>query len=160
MPDRDPSLRATKHARLVRLAPAFAALAAVALATIAFVARWRFLDSFPYPLGIDGFYHAIQLRALLEDHQLYYRASPMAFWLMLPGAWALGPVAGAKVGAALGTAVAVLPVYAIVRRATGDRTAALVGAAIIASSAGGFYLATEFVKQGRWRSARLLPSLT
>lgn len=132
----------------MRLPPALGAATALAIATVASVARWRFLHSSPYPLGIDGFYYAIQLRSLLRDHHLYYRASPMAFWLMLPGAWALGPIAGAKLGAAVGTALAAVPVYAIVSRATGDRLTGLIGAAIVATSAGSFYLATEFVKQG------------
>ena len=145
----DPFHLITMRARLERLAtPAFAALAVAAIVTIAFVARWRFLDSSPYPLGIDGFYYAIQLRSLLHDHRLYYPASPMAFWLMLPGASALGPIAGAKLGASLGTALAAAPVYAIVRRATGERAAGVVGAALVATAAGSFYLATEFVKQG------------
>ena len=142
----------TMRARLDRLAaPAFATLAVAAIVTIvtiAFVARWRFLNSSPYPLGIDGFYYAIQLRSLLHDHRLYYPASPMAFWLMLPGAWALGPIAGAKFGGPLGTALAAAPVYAIVRRATGERAAGVAGAALVATAAGSFYLAVEFMKQG------------
>ena len=137
------------RARLVRLAaPAFAAPAVAAIVVITFVARWRFLDSSPYPFGIDGFYYATQLRSLLHDHRLYYPASPMAFWLMLPAAWALGPIAGAKLGASLGTALAAVPVYAIVRRATGERAAGVGGAALVATAAGSFLLATEFVKQG------------
>lgn len=149
MSSRDPFHLITMPARLARVAaPAFAALAVAAIAAIAFVARWRFLDSSPYPLGIDGFYYATQLRSLLHDHRLYYPASPMAFWLMLPGAWALGPIAGAKLGASLGTALAAVPVYAIVHRATGERAAGVVGAALVATAAGSFHLATEFVKQG------------
>jgi len=146
------------RARLERLAPAFAALAVAAIVSIAFLARWRFLDSSPYPLGIDGFYYAVQLRSLLHDRQLYYPASPMVFWLMLPGAWALGPIAGAKLGAALGTALAAAPVYAIVRRATGERTVGVLGAALVATSAGSFYLATV-VKQGGAATLALLLAL-
>ena len=148
MSNRDPSYLTTIRAQVDRLAPVFAALAVAAIVTIAFGARWRFLDSSPYPIGIDGFYYAVQLRSLLHDHQLYYPASPMVFWLMLPGAWALGPIAGAKLGAALGTALAAAPAYAIVRRATGERTAGVTGAALVATAAGSFHLATEFVKQG------------
>ena len=123
-------------------------LAVVAIVTIAFVARWRFLHSSPYPFGIDGFYYAIQLRSLLAGEPLYYPASPMVFWLMMPGAWALGPIAGAKLGASLGTALAAAPIYAIVRRATADRAAGIAAAAVVATAAGSFHLATEFVKQG------------
>lgn len=149
MSNRDLFDLTTRRARLERLvAPAFAALAVAAIVTIAFVARWRFLDSSPYPLGIDGFYYPIQLRSLLHDFRLYYPASPMVFWLMLPGAWALGPIAGAKLCASLGTALAAVPVYAIVRRATGERAAGVAGAALVATAAGSFLLATEFVKQG------------
>lgn len=125
----------------------FAALAVAVIVAIALVARWRFLDSSPYPFGIDGFYYATQLRSLLSDGRLYYPASPMAFWLMWPAAWAFGPIAGAKLGAALGTALAAVPVYAIARRATGERAAGVVGAALVATAAGSFHLATEFIKQ-------------
>ncbi len=135
------------RAQLDRLAPLFAVLAVAAIVAVAFVARWRFLESSPYPLGIDGFYYAVQLRSLLRDHHLYYPASPMAFWLMLPGAWAFGPIAGAKLGAALATALAAVPVYAIVRRATGERAAGVAGAALVATAAGSFYLITV-AKQG------------
>jgi hypothetical protein len=149
MRNRDICDLTTMRARLERLAaPAFAALAVTAIVTIAFVARWRFLNSSPYPIGIDGFYYAIQLRSLLHDHRLYYPASPMVFWLMLPGAWALGPIAGAKLGGTLGTALAAAPVYAIVRRATGERAAGVAGAAVVATAAGSFQLAIEFMKQG------------
>lgn len=126
--------------------------AAVGLATliaIAFWVRWHFLTTASsMPLGIDGFYYAVQLRSLLAGQGLYYPASPVAFWSMLPGAWALGPIDGAKLGAALGTALAAAPVYAIVRRATGASIAGLLGAALTATAAGGFQLAAEFVKQG------------
>ena len=145
----DPFDLTTIRARLERhAAPAFAALAVAAIVTIAFVARWRYVDSSPNPLGIDGFYYPIQLQSLLHDHRLYYPASPMVFWLMLPGAWALGPIAGAKLGGTLGTALAAAPVYAIVRRATGQRAAGVAGAALVATAAGSFYLAVEFMKQG------------
>ena len=145
----DPFDLTTIRARLERhAAPAFAALAVAAIVTIAFVARWRYIDSSPNPLGIDGFYYPIQLQSLLHDHRLYYPASPMVFWLMLPGAWALGPIAGAKLGGTLGTALAAAPVYAIVRRATGQRAAGVAGAALVATAAGSFYLAVEFMKQG------------
>lgn len=123
-------------------------LGVAATVGIAFVARWRFLDSIPWPTGIDGFYYAVQLRSLLEGRGLYYPASPMVFWLLLPGAWAFGPIGGLKIGAALGTALAAVPVHAIVSRATGNRVAGLLGSAIIATAAGSFYLSTEFVKQG------------
>jgi hypothetical protein len=134
--------------RLKRRAPAIAALAVAAIVAITFVARWRYLSSFDTAVGVDGYYYAVQLRSLLAGEGLYYPASPMAFWLMLPGAWVLGPIAGAKLGAALGTAATAIPVYAIVRRATGDRAAGVLGASLIATSAGSFYLSTEFVKQG------------
>jgi hypothetical protein len=129
--------------------PRTAAWASVAaMVVIAFIARWTYLKSFDWPLGIDGFYYAVQVRSLLQDHRLYYPASPMVFWLMVPAASLLGPIAGAKLTAALGTSLGVVPVYAIVSRATGQRAAGLVGAAIMATAAGGFYLTVEFVKQG------------
>lgn len=132
-----------------KAAARWAALGVASLAAAAFWVRWHFLtSSSTMPLGIDGFYYAVQLRSLLQGQGLYYPAAPMAFWLMLPGAWALGPVAGMKFGAALGTALAALPVYAIVRRATGRRGPGLLGVALVVTSAGSFHLAAEFVKQG------------
>jgi len=129
--------------------PIGAGLVVAALIALAGWMRWRFLTTTSnMPLGIDGFYYAVQLRSLLGGQGLYYPASPMAFWLMLPGAWVLGPVDGAKFGAALGTALAAAPVYALVRRATGERAAGLLGAALITTAAGSFQLAAEFVKQG------------
>ena len=53
------------------------ALAAVAaLFTWAFVARAGVLLETPTPVGIDGYYYAIQVRALLEEGRLHYPSLP------------------------------------------------------------------------------------
>jgi hypothetical protein len=125
---------------------AWLALGGVVVATV--ISRWRFLTSQPWPTGVDGFYYAVQLRSLLQHHQLYYKASPMAFWLLWPAASALGPIDGLKLGASVATALLTVPVYAIVARATRDRISGLLGATLIATAAGSSYVASEFVKQG------------
>jgi hypothetical protein len=122
-------------------------LAVAALVAASAWWRWEFLTSTPYPLGVDGYYYPVQLRALLEDGALAYPASPLAFWLMAPLAAWLGPIAGAKLGAALGGALVAVPAFGLGRR-FGGRGAGLVAAAVATTSAGSFYLGVEFVKQG------------
>jgi hypothetical protein len=114
----------------------------------AFVARWQFLDTSPYPFGIDGYYYPIQLRSLLSGAGLHYPSAPLAFYLMLPLAAFAGPIPAVKLSAALGTALATIPAYLIVRRTTGDRGAGLVAAALVTVSQQSFYFCTEFVKNG------------
>ena len=147
LPSIEPNAPGMPRGPLLTTKAAWFAVAAIVVA--AFIVRWRFLaTTSPWPLGLDGFYYAVQMRSLVRDHQLYYPASPMVFWLLLPPVWALGPIAGVKFGAALGTALAAIPVYAIVTRATGQRVAGVLGAAILATAAGSFHLSVEFVKQG------------
>lgn len=110
--------------------------------------RYRFLGASPYPVGIDGYYYAIQVRSLLAEGALYYPAAPLCFWFMAPFAALSDPITGAKLGAALGGALAVVPMYGLGRRAGGSRAAGLVAAALVATSAQSFYLSTEFVKTG------------
>ncbi|MCE9575074.1 MAG: glycosyltransferase family 39 protein [Deltaproteobacteria bacterium] len=110
--------------------------------------RWVFLAESPYPLGIDGFFYAGQLRSILEHGHLAWPASPLAFWAMAPLAALTDPIVGAKLGAAIGGAAAGLPAYALGKRLGGDRGAGLIAAAIVTTSAGSFYLSIEFVKQG------------
>jgi hypothetical protein len=122
-------------------------LAVLTLAGLSAWWRWEFLAWSPYPLGVDGYYYPVQLRALLEDGSLHYPASPLAFWLMAPLAAWLGPVAGAKLGAAIGGALVAVPAFGLGRR-LGGSAAGLVAAALATTSAGSFYLTVEFVKQG------------
>lgn len=127
--------------------PRWLALAGLAaLAAWTFWDRWQFAAATPYPTGIDGYWYAVQLRSLLEDGRLYYDASPLALWLMAPLAAAAGPVAGAKLGAALAGAALPLTIYQVGRRVSGERAGGLVAAVLVATSAGSFYLGTEFVK--------------
>jgi hypothetical protein len=120
----------------------------VALVAWQFWSRWRFLDSSPYPFGVDGYYYAIQLRSLLENGQMHYPATPLVMWWMLPFAWVAGPIAGAKLGAALGTALLPAPVYVLGRRIGGRWETGLLAAVLAATSAEGFYHSLEFIKQG------------
>ncbi|HSK00552.1 MAG TPA: hypothetical protein VK932_04900, partial [Kofleriaceae bacterium] len=76
--------------------PGWAPAAAVAAALAALVAasfheRWELLAASPFPVGVDGYYYPIQLRALLETGWLQYPAAPVAFLLMAPLAAATDP---------------------------------------------------------------------
>lgn len=120
----------------------------VALVVWSFAQRWEALVVSPFPLGVDGFYYPIQLRALLDGGSLHYPASPMTFWFMAPFAAATDPITGAKLGAALGGALVALPAYAVGARIATQRSAGLVAAALATTSATSGYLSMEFVKQG------------
>ena len=120
-----------------------------ALCALAAWRRWRFLDGSPYPMGVDGYYYAVQLRSLLGHGHLVWPAAPLAFWLMAPAAALAGPIAGAKLGAAVLGAPrrrAGVPARAPARR----RARARPGSRRPWSppAAGSFYLSVEFVKQG------------
>ena len=124
------------------------AVALAALVAWSFLQRWEMLAVSPFPVGIDGYFYPIQVRALLEDGALRYPSSPLTFWWMAPFAAASDPITGAKLGAALGTALIALPAYGVGARFGRSRGAGLVAASLAATSASSLYLATEFVKQG------------
>ncbi|MBZ4373865.1 hypothetical protein [Corallococcus sp. AS-1-6] len=111
-------------------------------------ARASFLLQSPHPMGVDGYYYAIQLRSLAEDWRLFYPSLPLCFVWLLPFSLLSDPIIGTKLGAAIATAAAVFPVNALARRFTGDRGAGLVAATLVAISAQSRFLSTEFVKQG------------
>ena len=133
--------------------PAWAPAAGVAAALAALVAwsfaeRWALLTASPFPVGVDGYYYPIQLRALLETGGLHYPAAPLGFWLMAPLAALTDPITGAKLGAALFGALIALPAYGVGARLGGGRGAGLIAAALATVSAGSRYLSLEFVKNG------------
>ena len=135
--------------RLPAWLPGVAVGGALALLVVwSFAERWAMLIESPFPVGIDGYFYPIQLRALLEDHALAYPASPLAFWLMTPFAAATDPVVGAKLGAAVFGALGALPAYAVGARLGKSRGAGLIAAALVATSAGSAFLTFEFVKNG------------
>jgi hypothetical protein len=141
-----------------RTLPAWPPVAGIAAALAALVAwsfaqRWAVLSASPFPIGIDGYFYPVQLRSLLEHGELQYPASPLAFWLLAPFAWATDPITGAKLGAAVLGALIALPAYGVGaelgRDANGPgRASGLVCAGIATSSAGSMYLTIEFVKNG------------
>ena len=110
--------------------------------------RWRLLATTPYPMGIDGYFYPLQLRALLETGHLQYPASPLVFWWMLPFAAATDPITGAKLGAAIGGALVAVPAYLVGAQLGRGRGPGLVAAAIATTSLGSTYLTIEFVKNG------------
>ncbi len=134
--------------RSPRAAGAAALAIALGLVVWAAVTRARFLFASPYPLGIDGYFYPIQLRALLAGGHLYYPSSPLVLWLMAPLAAVTDPISGAKLGAAAGTAAVALPIYLVGRRVSGDRAIGVLAAVLAATSASSFYLSVEFVKSG------------
>ena len=126
---------------------------AVASALVALVAwscwqRWLSLADTPFPVGIDGYYYPLQLRALLEDGRLAYADGPVAFWLMMPFAAATDPIVGAKLAAAVYGALIAVPAYGLGARLGGSRGAGLVAAVLATTSAGSMFLTFEFVKNG------------
>ena len=131
------------HAKRLGVAAALAALVAWSSWN-----RWLYLSSTPFPVGVDGYFYAVQLRSILEHGHLQYAASPLAFWLMAPFAWATDPIVGAKLGAAILGALIAVPAYFVGKRLGGSWAAGLLAAAIATPSAGSFYLSLEFVKNG------------
>jgi hypothetical protein len=145
-----------------RIWQAGVAIALAGLVAYSFYQRWQVLAASPFPLGVDGYFYPIQVRALLETGSLQYPSSPLTFWLMAPLAAATDPITGAKLGAALGGALVALPAYAVGARfgrnpprqqsegsglRAGARGAGMIAAAVAASSATSAYLTIEFVKQ-------------
>jgi hypothetical protein len=121
---------------------------AVALFVAAAFVRLHALRASPYPTGIDGYWYLLQARSLLEHGRLYSPSLPLVPWLMAGLSSVMAPILALKVIAALGTALLVIPAYAVGRRIAGAAGPALLGAALVATSAQSFYLGTEFVKQG------------
>ena len=130
-------------ARSVAIAAALAAL----VAWSGWV-RWSMLTESPFPVGIDGYYYPIQLRALLAHGMLAYPAAPLGFWLMAPLAALTDPLVGAKLGAALFGALIAVPAFGVGARLGRSRGAGLIAAALAATSAGSAFLSFEFVKNG------------
>ena len=115
---------------------------------LAVIARWAVLAGSPFPIGVDGYYYAVQVRELIEHGRLAIAAEPLAFWIMAPLAAITDPIVGAKLGAAIGGALVVVPAYGLGTRLGKGDAAGFVAAALAATSAGSMYLAMEFVKQG------------
>jgi len=122
--------------------------AVLALVAWSFWQRWRLLTASPFPLGVDGYFYPVELRALLSRGELAYPASPLAFYLLAPLAAATDPITGAKLGAALWGAAIAIPTYGVGARLGGGRGAGLVAAALATTSVGSAYLSMEFVKNG------------
>jgi len=123
-------------------------LAAIgALFAIAAWVRLGALQESPYPTGIDGYWYLIQVRSLIERGHLDSSSAPLVPWLMAAASLLLEPVLAVKTIAALGSAAMVVPSYSLARRLSGERGPALLGAALVATSAQSFFLCTEFVKQ-------------
>ena len=108
--------------------------------------RWRMLSASPFPVGVDGYFYPIQLRALLARGELAYPASPLAFYLLAPFAALSDPITGAKLGAAVYGAAIAGPAYGVGARLGGGRGAGLVAAALATTSVGSAYLTAEFIK--------------
>lgn len=124
------------------------AVALAGLVALSFAERWTMLSASPFPVGVDGYYYPVQLRALLESGGLAYPSTPLAFWLMAPLAAVTDPITGAKLGAALFGALIALPAYGVGARLGRCRGAGLLAAVLATTSAGSAFLTIEFVKNG------------
>lgn len=122
------------------------ALALLALVALSVRERWAELGSSPFPIGVDGYFYPIQLRALLETGRLEYPSAPLALWLMAPLAALTDPITGAKLGAAIWGAAIAVPAYALGARLGGGRGPGLLAAVLATRAAGSAYLTLEFVK--------------
>ena len=131
-----------------RIAPGLVALLVLALVAWSAAQRWHVLAGSPFPLGVDGYFYPVQLRALLDTGALQYPAAPLAFYLLAPFAAATDPITGAKLGAAVLGALVAVPAYGVGARLGGSRGAGLVAAVLATTSAGSAYMTVEFVKNG------------
>jgi hypothetical protein len=122
-------------------------LAVGVLTVIVALVRLAALRASPFPTGVDGYWYLIEVRSLLEHGRLHYPTAPLVPSLMALVALAVEPILAVKLVAAFGSAALILPSYAIARRVSGSVGAALLGAALVATSAQSFFLSTEFVKQ-------------
>jgi hypothetical protein len=129
-------------------AAALVAVSVGALVAWSFWQRWQLVTASPFPLGVDGYFYPVQLRALLEHGELRYPAAPLAFYLLAPFAAVTDPITGAKLGASLLGAASAAPAYGVGARLGASRGAGLVAAALATTSVGSAYLTIEFVKNG------------
>ena len=136
------------------MAPRFIRLSTSGIVTLVIIGliswstwqRWQLLAVSPFPIGVDGYFYPIQLRALLSHGSLNDSSSPLAFYLLAPFAAATDPITGAKLGAALFGALLAWPAYGVGTRLGGSRSAGLLTAALATTSLGSLYLTVEFVK--------------
>jgi hypothetical protein len=122
--------------------------AALVLVAAAVHARLGVLQAYPEPVGVDGYWYAVQIRSLLEEGTTYYPSLPGSLWFLLPFAAGGGVVEGIKLGAAVGASLQALAAFALGRRLARSTAAGVVAAAVVATSPASIYLTTEFVKQG------------
>jgi hypothetical protein len=115
----------------------------VALTAYSAWQRWQALTFSPFPLGVDGYFYPLEVRALLEHGALQYPASPLTFWFMAPFAAATDPITGAKLGAAIGPALVALPAYAV-----GVRLGRTRGAGLVAAPRASMWAYSPFQKTG------------
>jgi hypothetical protein len=124
------------------------ALAVLALVGYSAWQRWDALSVSPFPLGVDGYFYPLQVRALMEHGTLQYPSSPLTFYFMWPFAEATDPIAGAKLGAAIGGALIAIPAFLVGARVGRSRGAGYICAVLASQLAASQYLSIEFVKQG------------
>ncbi|RLF09324.1 MAG: hypothetical protein DRJ98_08300, partial [Thermoprotei archaeon] len=123
-----------------------AALAFTA-AFLGFAFLYHPMASTPLVPGIDGPYYVVQVRWLLTHGQMKYPDPPLAFYLMSVAALVLGDIfVAVEVTSALVTALAALPTYALIKRVTGSRIAALASALAISLNPFVVRLSSDFMK--------------
>jgi len=101
----------------------------------------------PLITGIDGPYYLIQVRGLLEGGTLPYGDPPFAFYLFAFFALILGDVtAGVKLGVSLFCSLSVVPMYLLVKRASGESYGGYLATVLLAFSASFVRMLSDFMK--------------
>ena len=118
----------------------------ILLAVVSVAVRLQFLCGSPFAVGVDGYYYAVQVRALVETGQLYYPHPSLALYAIAPLAVLAGPVAAVKITASLAGGGLVVVAFATGRRLGGGALPGALCAAWVATSPGAFYLSAEFVE--------------
>ena len=103
--------------------------------------------STPLLPGIDGPYYVVQVEWLLRHGALKYPDPPLAFLLLAAFYLVLrDPFMAVKLGSTLLTALSTVPVYLLVRRATGSRVAGVAAGLAVAVNPFTVKLYSDFVK--------------
>ena len=101
----------------------------------------------PLITGIDGPYYLIQVRGLLEGGTPPYGDPPFAFYLFALFALILGDVtAGVKFGVSLFCSLSVVPMYLLVKRASGESYGGYLATVLLAFSASFVRMLSDFMK--------------
>ena len=99
---------------------------------LGFLIRMAHTADSPYLVnGIDGPYYVSQIDYLFETGEALHKDSPLAFYYLLFWRWLVGDtVKGLKIGMSVITGLMCVPTFFLMKRITGNRTAAIFSAFI------------------------------